>query len=434
MRPQPGDQPEVVITGLGFVGAAGLGRAALEKTLTEGPAASLLEAVQIPEQAVLQPRQEDPRALLVGAPDLSPWVHPRAARRLSRPSRFAVAAARMALEDANLDPKDCEAPRVEGEAPRDGEDVPQRTGIYSATTFGPSDLTERLLRQIRDDGPQGASPFYFTESVANAPAAQVALACRARGPNLTLTQREAGPLLALAQAATALRRRRIQRALVIVTEEVTPLLFAFLDHFHALSRSPDGGARPFHRRRDGFLLAEGALALVLESSDSSTAPRQLARVLAGARGFDPTAPRYRHGDGAEALGESLLASLKSQGEELREIDQVVSGASGSRAGDALEASVLRFVFPQEALPPVVTPKAALGEYAGGHLGAAVLAAAGRPSAPVEDFGPDPALAITPHSGSPLSPPHRVLATALAAGGAAAWTLFAAPRIDGESDG
>ena len=94
------------------------------------------------------------------------------------------------------------------------------------------------------------------------------------------------------------------------------------------------------------------------------------------------------------------------------------------AGDRLEAGVLRAAWDGAPLPPVVAPKAVTGEYAGGHLAAAVLAAAGRPFGATAGFAePDPECGVVPHDGAPLPPPRRVLAASLAAGGAAAWVIL-----------
>src|SRR5947199_190102 len=77
-----------------------------------------------------------------------------------------------------------------------------------------------------------------------------------------------------------------------------------------------------------------------------------------------------------------------------------------------------------ALPPIAAPKAVTGEYGGGLLGAAVLAAAGSPLGPTPGFAePDPELGIVPHDGSPLPPPATVLVTSLAAGRAASWLVL-----------
>jgi len=96
------------------------------------------------------------------------------------------------------------------------------------------------------------------------------------------------------------------------------------------------------------------------------------------------------------------------------------------AGDQLEAAVLRRVFDGR-VPPLLAPKGVTGEYAGGHLAAGVLAAAGADAWPTAGFAEaDPELGVAPHvpqDGSPLQPAKRVLLSALAAGGAAAWIVL-----------
>jgi 3-oxoacyl-(acyl-carrier-protein) synthase len=108
----------------------------------------------------------------------------------------------------------------------------------------------------------------------------------------------------------------------------------------------------------------------------------------------------------------------------RDIDFVVSGASGSVAGDRLEADTLHTLWGAEPLPPVLAPKAVTAEYGGAQLAAAILATAGAefgPTAGYETF--DPALRLTPHGGGALPPPRHVLVTSLAGGGAGAWIVL-----------
>ncbi|HEV7514981.1 MAG TPA: ketosynthase chain-length factor, partial [Thermoanaerobaculia bacterium] len=116
--------------------------------------------------------------------------------------------------------------------------------------------------------------------------------------------------------------------------------------------------------------------------------------------------------------------LARAGLEPGDIDLVVSGASGSRTGDRLEALTLRAAWGERPLPPIVVPKAVTGEYGGGFLAAAVLAAGGAPFGPTPGFAEaDPELGIVPHAGGPLPAPARVLVSTVAAGGAAAWLVF-----------
>jgi 3-oxoacyl-(acyl-carrier-protein) synthase len=398
-----------VVTGVGVVGSFGCGVAALAEALrTSRPVVSDVDrsaGYHLPKSAR--------RAALIGGMDLTTWVPPAMARRMSPPSKLAVAAARMAVAEAGCG----------------GEGL---TEVVLATAFGPASFTERLLRGILADGPETASPFLFTECVANAPAAQVAIACQARGPNITVTQREAGPLLALGRAAADVGTGSVTRALAGAVDESPPLVHALLDRYVALSRpGADGGeaARPFDRRRSGFLMGEGATVVMVEDEAAARTrgARILARVRASGSGFDPSASRVSWGHGHEPLARALLRMFDRAGLGPRDIDLVVSGASGAVAGDRLEADTLHAVWGAAPLPPVLAPKAVTGEYGGAHLAAAILATAGAqfgPTAGFETF--DPELRVTPHSGGPLPAPRFVLVTSLAGGGAAAWLVLERP--------
>lgn len=410
----------ILVTGLGTVGAYGCGAESLRQALASADPARDLSAVDL--SAGYHRAQGSRQAFLTGevlrSGRLADWLAPGEARRMSPPSKLAVASARMALRCAGF-----AEPRL------DSETAP----VVVATTFGPSSYSEALLRQILFEGPESTSPFYFTESVSNAPAAQIAILCRARGPSVTVCQREAGALLALGQASGEVAAGRSSQALAGAVEEMTPLLHALLDRFGALAGPGPGGAetaRPFDRRRDGFLAAEGAAMILLETEESTLArgARPLARVLAWGSAFDPTAPRTGWGTGAPQLARSLRRNLERAGLEIGDIDRIVSGASGSRDGDRLEAGLLRAAWGDRPLPPVLAPKATVGEYGGGFLGAAVLAAGGAPFGPTPGFAePDPELGIIPQDGAALPPPSAVLVTSLAAGGAAAWVVLGAPR-------
>ncbi len=331
---------------------------------------------------------------------------------MSPPSKLAVAAARQALRCAGWTDTD--------EA---------RTAVVVATAFGPSTNTEGLLKQILCESPESASPSLFTESVANAPAAQIAIALKARGPSLTVCQREAGPLIALGRAAAEVAAGHARRALAGSVDEMTPLLHALLDRFGALARSGRDGeemARPFDRRRNGFLAGEGATLVTLETAEDlkERGGRALARVLGFGSAFDPTADPAGWGTGAGPLARGLLRTLARAGLKPGDVDLIVSGAGGAWEGDWLEAEVLQAAWEGSTLPPIVAPKAITGEYGGGLLGAAVLAAAGSPFGPTAGFGQmDPELGIVPHDGSPLPKPSVVLVTSLAVGGAGAWVVL-----------
>jgi len=405
-------RPEVVVTGVGAVGAQGIGAQAVVEALASGGA----PAVEVDRSAGYHRRHGARTARLATGLDLSALVPPRLARRMSPPARYAVAAAKLALDRAGLDDPAAHA----------------RTAVVVGTTFGPSSVTEQLLRQILRLGPEQASPAAFTESVASAAASQVALVWKARGPSLAITQREASDLMALGEGSRLLEHGRADRVLVLVVEEMIPLLHAVLDRFRALARPEADGrevARPFERDRSGVIAAEGGAALLLEPRSVAEARgvRPLARVAARVAAFDPTAPAHDWGTGAERLAATLAAGLGRQGVELGSIDRIVSGASGSRRGDALEARTLSALYAGRDLPPVHAPKGALGEYGGGFLAAAAEIAAGAAAGGANGLlAPDPGLPLAARSHAAPPPPARTLVSALATSGAAAWAVLDAP--------
>lgn len=407
----------IYVTGLGALGAWGGGADRLAAALAAGaPLAVEVDRAAGYHRGTCKAGGAR-RACLVPPGPFAGWLSPAESRRMSPPSKLAVAASRMALRHAGL-----------------GEGADPGMAVVLATAFGPSTNTEALLRQILLECPEAASPSLFMESVANAPAAQIAIALQARGASLTLCQREAGPLLALGTAAAEIAAGRAGQVLAGAVDEMTPLLHALLDRFGALARESEDGeelARPFDRRRDGFLAGEGASVALLESAAGLAARggtrggvRPLARVLAWGSAFDPTASPSGWGEGHRPLARGLRRTLERAGLGPADVDLVVSGASGARAGDRLEAAVLRAAWEGAPLPPVAAPKAVTGEYGGGHLGAAILAASGLGFGPCPGFAEaDPELGITPLDGSLLVSPGVVLATALAAGGAAAWVVL-----------
>jgi 3-oxoacyl-(acyl-carrier-protein) synthase len=420
----------VWITGLGTVGAWGAGRDGLRECLAESrvPLSPLAEcgALGAPGQpsglslpsAVAWAGRVDPAVL-------RPWLSAAAARRMSVPSRFAVVAARLAAADAGLPfPTDTESPVPGAEAD---------TAIFVATSFGPSSVTEGLLEQILLQGPEAASPFLFSESVANAPAAQIARLSGAQGPNLTFTARQAGPLAALCRGAGEIRRGRSPRALAGTVDEVTPLLQALLDRYRALARTDDPEippvARPFDRRRRGFLTGEGATVLVIEAAATAQArgARPIAIWLGGGGAFDPTARSSGWGRGGAELGRALRRGLDRAGIDRASIDLVVANASGAVGGDRVEAATLRAVWEGETLPPVVAPRGITGELAGSPLPVALLALEGAVFGPTPGFAEvDPELGLVPHAGGPFPRPvRRVLLTAPAVGGGFGWAVLEA---------
>jgi 3-oxoacyl-[acyl-carrier-protein] synthase II len=401
-----------VITGIGCVSAAGCGVDLLRAQF----GGTGVSPRPVDRSGGYHAKDSARTAFLVDDGKLTGLVPPLTARRMCRPSKFAVAAARLAVEHAGLDTSSTDS-----------------VAVIMSTTFGPSLITEKIIRQILQEGPEATSPSLFTESVANAPAAQVAIALGAKGANITITQRQAGPLMALARGAREVLSGRAEAALVGSVDEVTPLLHAILDRFGALAR-PRGGfdeiARPFDRGRDGSHLGEGCTVLVIENERTAATRGAgiLARVRVGGRSFDPNSPPTGWSPDASVFAGAIKRNLESCGISLASIDQIVCGASGSRPGDRLEARVIRKVWSNEGVPDILAPKAYLGDFGGATLAGAALAMSGARFAPTPGFVEiDPELSVAPYDGHESRPPSILLATSFAAGGAASWTVLEHPN-------
>ncbi|MGZ5429198.1 MAG: beta-ketoacyl synthase N-terminal-like domain-containing protein, partial [Thermoanaerobaculia bacterium] len=222
----------VVVSGLGVVAGSSCGWNQLADALQT----STMQCSEVDRSAGYHEAGAARLAVLTRGLDLSAWISPAMGRRMSPPSRLAVAAARMALEDAGLV----------------GAVAGPRATVVMASAFSAVAFTERLLRAVFLEGPEAVSPFTFTESVANAAAAQIAIANQARGANITIVQKEAGILTAVGRGAAEVASGRADWALVGGVEEMPPILHALLDRFESLARPGDAGgevARPFDRKR-----------------------------------------------------------------------------------------------------------------------------------------------------------------------------------------
>lgn len=391
-----------VITAAAAVGPHGTELEALDAALRAGrPLCTPAGPAPLPER----PRRSKVQASCRGL-DLSPWLAPRVARRMSLSSQWAVVAGKIALAAARWEGGD-----------------PSRLAVCTATCFGPTNFTRQLLAQILLDRPTSASPMLFTDCVANAPSGQLAIAVQARAANITVCQREAGPLLAVGHALSELRCDRADAVVVEAVDELDEYQVTIFDRMGALAHDAEQ-VRPLDRRSRGYLLGEGASSVVVEREHGARARgvAPLCRIVAAARGFDPTAPRSGWGTGADPLASRLRAALSAAGIEPDSIGAVVSGASGAPSADSLECAVLRRVFGTR-VPAVLLPKAVLGEYGGGTLVPGVLALrGGRFERPVHFVEAHPQVGIEPFAGE-LRAPGRVLITALASGGAAAWVVL-----------
>jgi 3-oxoacyl-[acyl-carrier-protein] synthase II len=253
------------------------------------------------------------------------------ARRLDRSQQVAVIAAEEAWRDSGAGDAGVDPLRIA---------VVIGTGIGGALTLlGQDDVLE-------EKGPKRVSPFTIPMLMPNGPAAAVGLAIGAKGG-------VHAPVSACASGAEAIRwgldLLRFDRADVVLvggTEAcVHPLPMAGFAAMRAMSTrndEPERASRPFDKARDGFVLGEGAAAIVLERGDAARARgarihARLAGAGATADGYDLVAP-HPEGEGA---ARAISAALRDAGLTPADIQHVNAHATSTPVGDTAEAAAIR---------------------------------------------------------------------------------------------
>ena len=284
--------------------------------------------------------------------------------------------------------------------------------------------TGEFLDRLLELGPAGAPAMLFSNTVGNAAASLVALEEKLRGPNTTLSYKEASGLAAAALATDLVRAGKAGALVTGGAEDIYDLYFEVHDWFGVLSH--DGafpeGARPFDRTRNGFVMGEGGFVAIIE--ERGRAEARHAPVLAEVIGVGATAgltPLNAWPTEAAPLVRCMRAALDEGGVAPGQVGAVYAAANGSVDFDRLEAQAIAEVFGGRAVR-TTSVKGALGE--GGMCGAAslvtaVLAARRGVVAPTAGLtDPDPscgALGWVIGAPQPLESPY-VLVNSFASGG------------------
>jgi 3-oxoacyl-[acyl-carrier-protein] synthase II len=315
-----------VITGLGVVACCGIGTEAFWDGL-QRPA---------PEGEHRVPGF-DPAA----------WFGPKEVRRVDRFAQFSVATAEMALTDA-------------GDLGVD----PDRAGVVFATGVGGLGTLEDQIELYLQKGPRRISPFLVPMMMPNAGAAAVSMRAGWHGPCETITTACAAGTHAVGAAARLIATGRCDVVIGGGAEAaMTPVGMSAFTNMTALSA--EGCSRPFDARRDGFLCAEGAAALVLEGLDH--ARRRGARIYAELLGAGSTADAHHitapapGGAGAAACMELALAD---GGVSPGEVGHINAHGTSTPLNDLAEGQAIAKVFGVPG-PPVTSTKGVTGHALGG---------------------------------------------------------------------
>jgi 3-oxoacyl-[acyl-carrier-protein] synthase II len=280
---------EVAVTGIGMVSPLGLDGVSTWEGLLEGRSGigpitrfdtAGLAATIAGEVRGFRPEDYLPR---------------KEARRTPLFMAYAVAAARMALEDAALGE----------ELSRDG-----RTGVYVGCGIGGLEVMEENFRIMAERGPGRVSPFLIPHFIGNMAGGMVAMHLGLRGANLTFATACAAGAHAVGEAFRRVRDGYADVMLAGGSEAVVTRTclagFAAMKALSTRNDAPEAASRPFDKDRDGFVVGEGACFLVLENLDKARA--RGARIYARIRGYDSGCDAY-HITAPEPEGAGMAACM-----------------------------------------------------------------------------------------------------------------------------
>ena len=345
----PVNQTKVVITGIGAITPLGQTPDAFWGNLVAGISGvgpmTLCDPTNYPCQISGEVSDFDPEQ----------YINPKEARRMARFSQLAVAAGLTAVESAGLDIS--------------REDT-FRVGVVLGNGNGGFPTLEENCRILADRGGMRMSPFFFPMILPNMAAAAVSRYVGAQGYNSTATTACAASNQAIGEALEVIRRGVADVVLAGGTEAGISQLglagFAVMRALSTRNDNPKAASRPFDAERDGFVPAEGAVVLVLESLEHALGRN--ATILAELAGFgctsDASHPVQPEESGTSA-SEAMRVALADAGVSLEQVDYINAHGTSTPLNDAVETVAIKRLFGDRAYQiPISSTKSMIGHALG----------------------------------------------------------------------
>ena len=316
----------VVVTGMGVVSAAGVGKDAFwNGILGEAPEGSIRRVGDFGPEAYLNPKE---------------------IKRLDRFSQFAIVAAEQCMDDAGRPDMD-----------------PDRVGVFFATGIGGIQTLEDQVEVRLEKGERRVSPFLVPMMMGNAATGNVSQRFGFCGPSEATVTACASSTHSIGNAARVIASGRCNAMLAGGTESsLTLTAIAGFGNMTALSSS--GKSMPFDRDRDGFVIAEGAAVLFLEEYEHAKA--RGARIYGEILGAANTADAY-HITAPEPSGRGAISSmqfaLEDAGLQPADIKQINAHGTSTPLNDSAEAKAVAKVFGTPG-PPTTSIKGVTGHSLG----------------------------------------------------------------------
>jgi beta-ketoacyl-acyl-carrier-protein synthase II len=319
----------VVVTGVGAVTPVGLDAPSTWASLLEGQSGvgtvTLFDASEYPTQIAGE----------VKGFDATGRIEPKELRRMDRYAQIAVVSAQEAWADAGLT-KD---------GPQDEIGV-----VYGSAAGGLGVLIEQQ-RILQERGPRRVSPTFIQNMLTDTASGHIAIALGLRGPNMAVVSACATGSGAVGEAYETIRRGDAAAVVAGGAEApLVPLIYAGFTAMRALAQhqDPAQASRPFDRDRNGFVISEGAGALVLEELEH--ARQRGARIYAEVIGYGSSNDAFDMAAPAEGEGAVLTMSraLRKAEIEPERVDYINAHGTGTPLNDKFETDAIHRVFGKHA--------------------------------------------------------------------------------------
>lgn len=260
-------------------------------------------------------------------------VDKKEARKMDLFTQYAVAAAKMAVKDANLTINDDNAYNV---------------GVWIGSGIGGMHTWEDQHKKFLEKGPKRVSPFFVPMMIPDMAAGQVSIQLGAKGINSCSVTACASGANSIGDAYKAVARGTVDYIIAGGTEApITNMAFAGFSSMKALSQNEDPmkASRPFDMDRDGFVMGEGAGILILE--DLETALERGAHIYGEIVGYGATGDAYHitaPAEGGEGAARAMQQAIEDAGISPAEIDYVNAHGTSTDLNDKYETTAIKTVF------------------------------------------------------------------------------------------
>lgn len=265
--------------------------------------------------------------------DIEQYVVKKEARKMDRFTHYALAAATMAVKDADLTIDDSNAPRV---------------GVWLGSGIGGMETFEQQYTNLITKGPRRVSPFFVPMMIPDMAAGQVSIHLGAKGINTCTVTACATGTNSIGDAFKVIERGDADVMITGGTEApITELSVAGFCANTALSLNPNPktASRPFDKERDGFVMGEGAGIVVLESLEHALA--RGAKIYGEVVGYGASGDAYHitaPAPGGEGAARAMTQAIEDAGIDPSQIDYINAHGTSTYYNDMLETEAIKKVL------------------------------------------------------------------------------------------